>query len=307
MMLPFGYIVKSLSLPKIVGMEQKSLQIIFNGQTHQIDSNTLVNILIHYNAVIMEVNKEYGSGEKAINIKVNALKEGSFIIDLSVVSGMIAALFSAGTVGYIADIVTITQGVFNAYKKLKGRPAKTDEDKGSITINNTNVTINRTIVKVYNQPLIREAISKSVETANSDANVEGVEISSEGNEDFVISRDEFEDLIYDDFASEDDLPDEQIKEVDDAVLSIKSLSFQRGSTWQFLYQGFQIKMPVKDDVLMDIINKGARFGKGDAIRVKLRIVQRYNKEFHAYENKSYKILAFYEHIKASYDTPELFQ
>lgn len=41
---------------------------------------------------------------------------------------------------------------------------------------------------------------------------------------------------------------------------------------------------------------GERFGKGDAIRVRLRIVQRYNKDYKAYENKAFKITEFYEHI-----------
>lgn len=42
---------------------------------------------------------------------------------------------------------------------------------------------------------------------------------------------------------------------------------------------------------------GERFGKGDAIRVRLRIVQRYNKDYKAYENKAFKITEFYEHIE----------
>ena len=50
------------------------------------------------------------------------------------------------------------------------------------------------------------------------------------------------------------------------------------------------------DALMQKIDEGERFGKGDAIKVKLRRVQRYNKEYRAYENKSYRIVEFIEHI-----------
>lgn len=63
-----------------------------------------------------------------------------------------------------------------------------------------------------------------------------------------------------------------------------------------MYNGFKIAITVKDDALMKKIDAGARFGKGDAIRVKLRRTQRYNKEYRAYENKSYKIVEFIEHI-----------
>ena len=55
-------------------------------------------------------------------------------------------------------------------------------------------------------------------------------------------------------------------------------------------------MIVKDDALMQKINKGERFGKGDAIKVKLRRIQRCNKDYRTYENKSYKIIEFYEHV-----------
>lgn len=58
-------------------------------------------------------------------------------------------------------------------------------------------------------------------------------------------------------------------------------------------------MVVKDDALMKEIDNGARFGKGDAIKVKLRIVKRFNPDYNAYENKSYKIVGFLDLIPSS--------
>lgn len=80
------------------------------------------------------------------------------------------------------------------------------------------------------------------------------------------------------------------------TLVIVGLNFERGSRWQFMYNGFKISMLVKDDALMQKIDEGERFGKGDAIKVKLRRVQKYNKDYRAYENKSYRIVEFLEHI-----------
>ena len=82
----------------------------------------------------------------------------------------------------------------------------------------------------------------------------------------------------------------------DATLVVVRLPIERGSRWQFMYDGFKIPIVVKDDALMQKIDEGERFGKGDAIRVKLRKIQKYNKEYKTYENKSYKIIEFYEHI-----------
>lgn len=87
-------------------------------------------------------------------------------------------------------------------------------------------------------------------------------------------------------------------EVVEAILTIIALNFEPGSRWQFIYNGFKIQMIVKDDALMKKIDEGERFGKGDAIRVKMKIVKRYNPVYNAYENKSYKIVEFLEHILA---------
>ncbi len=286
-------------------MEDNKLQIKFDGESHQIDANTLINILIHYNTVIMAANREYGDGTKTINIQVHAPKAGSFIIDLSVVSNLVSALFSTGTVGYVADLISITQGVFSAYKTLKGRPAKSEEDKAKIRISGANITINNTIYNVYNSPATREAISKSIETAKADDNVAGICISSKANQDVSIPKEMFDELIYDGFENEDDALEERNIEDEQAILTITALSFKKGSNWSFIYKGFSIKMNVKDDALMSEIDKGIQFGKGDAIKVRLRITQRYNKEYKVYENKSYRIVEFYELIKARYETPVL--
>lgn len=280
------------------------MQLKFEGQTHSIDANTLVNVLVHYQAVVTEANRQFGGGAREVSIQVNAIEKGSFIIDISVVQGIVQQLFSKDTVEYLAELVSIVGGVYALYKMFKGRPVKSKEDIRAaekavgMTVNGNvkvNVKINN-ITNVYNQPPVREAISKSVETADADPNVEGFTISEDKDTPATtFKRDEFKDYIYNDFDTEDDIPDERMFD-ETATLTIVGLNFERGSRWQFMYKGFKINIIVKDDALMNKIDEGERFGKGDAIRVKLRIVQRYNKDYKAYENKSFKIVEFYEHV-----------
>lgn len=280
------------------------MQLKFEGQTHSIDANTLVNVLVHYQAVVTEANRQFGGGAREVSIQVNAIEKGSFVIDISVVQNIMQQLFSKDTVEYLAGLTAIVGGVYALYKTFKGKPVKSKEDVHTaekavgMTINGNvkvNVKINN-ITNVYNQPPVREAISKSVETADADPNVEGFTIS-EDNETTVTTfkRNEFKNYIYNDFDTEDEIPDERIFE-ETVTLTIVGLNFERGSRWQFMYKGFKINIVVKDDALMNKIDEGERFGKGDAIRVKLRIVQRYNKDYKAYENKSFKIVEFYEHV-----------
>ena len=97
---------------------KETMKIIFDGQTHQIDANTLINFLIHYKAVVDATNSEIGDGTKKIIIKVNSLEKGSFIIDIELVEGFLDALFSKVTIGYLANISAIISGVFY-YIKIK--------------------------------------------------------------------------------------------------------------------------------------------------------------------------------------------
>ena len=279
------------------------MKITFEGQTHQIDANTLINVLLHYQNVVNEANRELSGGAKNIELKINALEKGSFVIDVSVVESAIKHLFSGESVAYLASLYAVVDGTHKLYKWFKGKPVKTEQDKekAKTIIGNTefNVTIN-----VYNQPPVREAVSKSIETADADINVEGISIDCGGKEPTVFKKEDFKDYIYTDFDEENIIPNEQ-EEIVDAVLTIIALNFEPGSRWQFIYNGFKIPMIVKDDALMKKINEGERFGKGDAIRVKMKIVKRYNPTYKAYENKSYKIVEFMEHIEAP-KQPDLF-
>lgn len=292
-------------------MRTKRMQLKFEGQTHQIDANTLINVLIHYQTVIAESNKELGGGAKTINLRVNAIEKGSFVVDISLVES-INQIFAGDTMSYLANLCGVVGGVYSLYERLKGRPAKKRndseinkkeaeyEDNSPLIINgdNNNVTITNTIIKVYNQPIVREAISKSIETADVDVNVEGMTVDCGDNAPVVVfEKKNFKEYIYDSFDEENIIPDET-DEIVDALLTIIALNFEPGSRWQFMYNGFKIQMTVKDDALMRKIDEGERFGKGDAIRVKLKIVKIYNAVYKAYENKSFKIVEFIEHILA---------
>ena len=282
------------------------MKIIFNGDSGQIDANTLIVALGHYQFIMEAANKEMG-GDKTVELKVNAIEKGSFIIDVEVVENIFKSMFSGSAVGYVSSIITIVGAVYGAYRKLKGRPAKSKEDIDNISVDikgKDNVVINRSIVNLYNQIPVREAISKTVEAAEKDDNVEGITI--EGLDKHVhYPREEFHELIHKNFESADMLPPDKVKE-ERAYLTILSMGFESGYLWQFLFNGFKIPMRVKDGALMEIIDKGARFGKGDVLDVTLEITQRYNPSYKAYENVRFKIKEFHRHIPAQ-EPPSLFE
>lgn len=95
------------------------MQIVFEGQSHQIDANTLINVLIHYQTVINEANKELGGGARSIELKVNAIEKGSFIIDVSMVESL-KQIFNGEVVEYLSNLCGIVGGVFGFYQLFKG-------------------------------------------------------------------------------------------------------------------------------------------------------------------------------------------
>jgi len=278
-------------------MKKVNTQIRFECEGNQVDANTLINELITYTSLINEVNKQYSNGSKDINIKVNAFEKGSFIVDIELVENLYNLFASRENVQYLAAIVTIIGGLFSLFKKYKGSPTP----KNSIQINK-NITINETITNIYNSPLTRKPISCMIESASNDPSVEGLQIKSKvGEKDFddiKIEKDEFKELIYKDFESELEIPEERHSIIENAHLTITKLAFEPGSRWEFIYSGFPISMTVKDANLMSLINHGQKFAKGDALLVDLDILSIYDLNLNAYINKSYKIIEFKKLIEA---------
>lgn len=268
--------------------------ITFDGDSHQIDANTLITVLSHYNNIINIANQELGGGNRNVKLSVEALRQGSFDIVMSLDEGL-KTLFSKNTIEYLAGLAAIIGGIFAVYKVLKGKPVKSETEqnivKNTVKGDNNHIT---SIVNIYNIPATRAAVSKSFECANEDSNIEGLNICIGKEEPVLFPKKDFPELIYKDFDKEN-LPKEKAVFVD-AYLTITALNFMPGGNWKFLYNGFSISMMVKDDALMKVIDGGARFGKGDTLHVKLKINQRYDEQMHGFVNISYRIEEFYEHI-----------
>lgn len=277
-------------------MKSERLQIKFEGEQHQIDANTLVGTLIHYSALINEINTLYSEGTRSVNIKVNAIEKGSFIIDISLIESLKdIVLFAKNNIDYVYKIGGLAVSIITLYKFYKGKRINSKDNIITINLQNNIQIDNKTIVNIYNNLNVRESISKSIEIANNDDSVEGISFSTQETK-TEISKNEFEELIYDDFDSEEALPNTRDVIDDNAILSIITLSFNKTKKWEFLYYGFKISVPVKDKILRSLIDGGLRFAKGDSIVVKLNIQQQYSQEYNDYVNKKYGILEFKKHI-----------
>lgn len=271
------------------------MKVIFEGNEGMIDVNTLITAMSHYNTIALAANDVYSGGMKRMKVNVNAFERGSFIVDFGFV--LLKDLFSPGNIGYLSDVVSVIKEVYSLAKSFKGKKIRQEEGPVALGIlENARVDGNITI-NVYNMPQTREALVKTFSALQEDTAIDGLSIRGENNEELVrFDRSEFKELANCD-VSDGTEPGERVVYDEDARLSIVSMSFESGRNWGFLYNGRAISMKVKDDALMEAIDRGERFGKGDSIRVRLQIKQKYDSEYNVYKDAGYRIVEFREHVE----------
>lgn len=269
-----------------------------------IDANTLINVLTHQVAIVEETNKILGGGSKDVRVKVNALNPGSFEIHLEVITDFFGELFSRGLTEYAASIVTVVDGVYRLFRRLRGKKTTEEEVRSSTVINDNSVTNITNITNVYNSYVVRSAVRSSLKTASEDPVVEGLTIYREDESTtgvpFWISKDELSDLADVDL---DNAPLECTQTISDVSLIIVSLNFEKDKTWQFVYDGNRIACKMKDDALQKEIDGGMSFQKGDALIATLEVKKVFDNSINAYVNKSYRILDVSRHIRRAERLP----
>jgi len=175
------------------------LKLKFDGDTHQIDANTLINNLLHFTTIIQEVNKELNTNRK-IEVKINALKEGSFLVHILLQSnliGQIGDFFTKENLEIASGIVTVVGGIYGAAKFLKGKKGTVIDSNDKTTtikneIGNTTVIDNRVYNIYNNNRVVRESISKEFETLNNDENITSFDILDKNDRPIVeIPKEDF--------------------------------------------------------------------------------------------------------------------
>ncbi|MFN8298997.1 MAG: hypothetical protein U0T75_07835 [Chitinophagales bacterium] len=280
----------------LLNKDMEALKIKFDGEGHQIDANTYINSLLHFTNLVQELNSELSSDNK-VEIKINANAEGSFIVDLSLITSTLSSLFSAENVSYVANLVGVLGGVYALHSWLKGekpKEIKNIDGKTQITNNNGNITVidNRTYNIYSNNPTVRKALAAEFSTLDEDPNVKGFEILDKDNQPIVeVKREIFTALSTSDgFKS----PTEQDIQKE-GRLSIVTLSFEPKKKWEFIYEGNKISARMSDD-FYEAIDKGEPFRKGDQLIAMLEIRQEFDEGVQTYLNKGYKISKIIKHI-----------
>ena len=295
--------------------DEEKVKIKFEGQTHQIDINTLTSSLLVFSESLKEINGELKTG-KNVEIKIEALSPGSFevyaIISAINHSDLLSAVSTAG--GDMAAIVAVYTGIvkLRSWLRKEGNQELSDlkEENGVTTIKTKTGSIYFCPSVVYNtyngSQSVNDAISDQFRILEEDPAIGGLTISAE-RESFSIQKEEFTTL-----AQKVDIPGEnKRKETKNSqtVFIVKPV-LEKNSTrrWEFIWTGNRISANITDIGFLEKMEQGEyRFGTGDKLVVDLQISQVLNPVYNAWMNESYQITLIHHHIpKTNPITPRLF-
>ncbi len=279
----------------------KDLIITYGSRTHDISADTLLTSLFTTTSLIQEVNKELAP-EKRIEVKIKALQEGSFEVVSSIqeIVNQHPGLFSADTVQYLGNLITIVVGVLTLRQFLKGEDPKTKQEVDTgIKIENIDGDVMVFDQKVVNIALgnqtVADLVSKQFEKLNQDDQVQSYSISTSKDEvpAFEADRNHFSYLQKKQVVERD-----QVRQVvkEGANLKIFKLAWDGGYKWGFVYDGNRISANIKDPHFFESIDQGEKFAKGDELEVNLTIYQEYDSSIDGFVNTDYEINEVLKHI-----------
>nr|DAM56663.1 MAG TPA: hypothetical protein [Caudoviricetes sp.]DAN58651.1 MAG TPA: hypothetical protein [Caudoviricetes sp.]DAX30832.1 MAG TPA: hypothetical protein [Caudoviricetes sp.]DAX97284.1 MAG TPA: hypothetical protein [Caudoviricetes sp.] len=273
---------------------QNSLVVKLKGDS-TISVTTLIKTLESYKKITEQTSLIASEGNYNTEIKVSAFKEGSFEINFTIVTEIIASIFSVDSIDYTKKLTETIILMFSLYKMLKGKKASSEEIRQIIINNPTFITDNpNQIVNIYQNQAVRNGIREAVQSAKEDTSVTGITLSSDGCETVEITHDEFEEL-----SATQDIKETQTNRISidhNALLTIVSLSFNKGDIWKFSYHNTKIPIKLSDDNLHKAIENGMTFKKGDALKVELEITSKWDEEKKIYYDDKYKILRIIDTI-----------
>lgn len=288
-------------------MDEKRIQIKFEGQSHQIDVNTLASSLVIFSETLKEINSELRTG-KNIDIKIEALAPGSFEIHtiVSAVNGndLLSAIATVEGVRSIATgaITHTYAGIVKLRSWLKkeetGEVVETKQEGDTTTITTTNGNTYICDNVIYNtyatSQAVNDAISDQFRILEEDPAIEGLSLRTE-EESFSIPKKDFTNL-----AQKVEIPGENKKKETKASQTVYVVKpvLEKSTTrrWEFIWNGNRVSANISDTKFLEGVESGEhRFGTGDKMTVDLQISQVLNPVYNAWINESYQITLVHDH------------
>lgn len=228
------------------------------------------NMIAFSEFMVVAAKSTYGEQVEA-RAEVAGFGRGSFITHLvfSFV-GQTATIFSSVSAD---QLLTIVNQAFELWKHLKGEPPKSVEqgDNQTVMVTNNNGQViqvqTQTVNLVFNEKA-SEAVRQFVQEPLAKGGIDSLEIETENNK-VIATATQTE-------ASSFQLvrPTEAITDITiEMTLIIEAPVFKDGNKWRFSDGQSSFYADILDREFLAQVDSGELFGKGDLLRVDLRLTQ----------------------------------
>lgn len=299
--------------------DEKKIMIKFEGQTHQVDVNTLTSSLVVFSESLKEINKSLGTG-KNLEIKIEALKPGSFEIHTIVTAINNNDLLTAiATVSGVVGGTAATIGAaYTGIVKLRSWLKKEDKQVESTVVEGDKTVIkaksgdtficSNVVYNIYNtNQIVNDQISDQFRILEEDAAIDGLTISSETDQ-ITVPKEDFSGL-----AEKVDIIDQNKKKErkEKQTLYVVKPVLEKSPTrrWEFIWNGLKISANISDMSFLEKVAEGEhRFGMGDTLIADIDVNQVLNPMYNAWLNESYQVVLVHDHTirKVPEKGPDLF-
>jgi hypothetical protein len=255
------------------------------------DVRDLAPALLALGEVCQEANRILNGDRATLSVRVHAdFPRGSFVIRLELVQTLIEQARTALFIGTAAisaqDILKFLglkdmtlPGVIQFLKRLRGEKPHHAEPAGdgrvqvSVTGDNNVVLIDNEVAKLADSPRVRDGIRRMLEPLERD----GIDKFEVRDDQRVVERIERQEVPYFTAAAADEPPMEQalLDSTSEAILLVIRPSFEKQYAWTVSAGDAPFAAWMLDDEFHAKVQADEfAFAAGDALRVRMRVVQR---------------------------------
>src|SRR5690606_9181598 len=181
---------------------------------------------------------------------------------------------AGGLLALIGMFKSPRAGLIQLYQKLEGKPpVKVEEETEGVRVYYSETEfelVDKRVLRLYRNKSIASDLNKMLEPLSKDGidALYVVKDADDKNVQLLIDKNEVKFFKYQEF--EEDLN----SDVSETYVQIESVSFKEKNKWKFSNGKFFFNASISDEEFISRIDVSElRFGKGDILKVKLKVVQ----------------------------------
>lgn len=264
---------------------------------HEIELETLLETHTALLSILSQIHQKL-QPETKLRIRVSAIQKGSlevpWLVDVAQEMLPLAPIVMSDPAvrAHLVNVIEFAGKYFKLRKLLNGKkPERVDVKDGGVNViidgNN-----NKVDVSVYQFARENAAADKAARTLarrlKADRDVSCLEIQKGKKTLLAVRRSDLSAIADDNQLLE---PKEEHISVDASLAIVKpELHDPAKRTWRMIYNGNRISARLADLAFIRKVNEGARFGKGDALEVEMKIYRKWNDKLRTFVNSRYEII-----------------